>query len=78
MRYGRARSDGQQQNVAKLAREIAAGMQLDEEPAHVFVDGPRTLPQVALLVDADNRAIRSIARFDIDDGLEFHILETPV
>ncbi len=72
----RPRRQGQQQGVAQLAGKIAAVVQIGDHSAGLRVDETRPRPHIALLIDADDGAVRCLARLDIDNCLEFHIKDS--
>ena len=60
--------------IVHAARECAfAGVQLGDHSAGLRVDETRPGAQIALLIDADDGAIRGLPRLRIDDCLEFHV-----
>ncbi len=66
----------QHQRVAELRGKIAAGVQFCDHSVELLVDLAGCDAKVAVLIDADHRATGRVARFGINNGLEFHIVSS--
>jgi len=51
-------------------------MQLSDQPAQLLIDPAGRNAEITILINANHGAARVVARFRIDNCLEFHVLNS--